>query len=301
MGGQTPMMVAVIGMATAKVSLGLFLLRIVLETWHKIAQWLASLSLLVISVLTAVIFWVQCLPPQFIFDPRVEGRCIIHVTPFSILLGSWCAAVDFFFAGFPWLFIWKLNMRYREKVTIAASMSLGVVAGICGVIRTVELSGLASANYTEDTVNLVIWSAAELAVTKVCAGVPVLRPLLRRGRTGVSQGSSNGYYKHGTGNDGPVHRSIKLSNLANPNTQRQSDIESNRGFPDAHPRLDIRDPTTVTDITRDNQSQEEILGPEYCLSYEAAGAIQIQERVDVRVEETVIGPSKKSGKSDAGF
>lgn len=38
-----------------------------------------------------------------------------------------CIAADFFFAAFPWLFIWKLNMKHKEKVTIAASMSVGVV------------------------------------------------------------------------------------------------------------------------------------------------------------------------------
>ncbi|KAM7187538.1 hypothetical protein V8F33_011185 [Rhypophila sp. PSN 637] len=194
--GQT---FAVIGMATAKVSLGLFLLRIVFETWHKVVLVVASLSLLIVSILTAVIFWIQCIPPQSVFDPRVEGRCIIKVTPFSILLGSWCAAADFFFAAFPWVFIWQLNMRYGEMVTIAASMSLGVLAGACGIIRTIDLSGLASANYTEYTVNLIVWSAAELAITMVCAGIPVIRPLFRRNKAisrtpGAS--SSNDESKH---------------------------------------------------------------------------------------------------------
>ena len=38
-----------------------------------------------------------------------------------------CIVADFFFAGFPWLFLWKLKMKHKEKVTIAASMSAGVV------------------------------------------------------------------------------------------------------------------------------------------------------------------------------
>lgn len=52
-----------------------------------------------------------------------------------------------------------------------------VRAGICGIVRTVELGGISSKNYTFDTINLIIWSAAELAVTMVCIGIPVLRPL----------------------------------------------------------------------------------------------------------------------------
>lgn len=35
--------------------------------------------------------------------------------------------VDFFFALFPWLFIWRLQMNKREKLVILSSMSLGVM------------------------------------------------------------------------------------------------------------------------------------------------------------------------------
>jgi hypothetical protein len=38
-----------------------------------------------------------------------------------------CIVADFFFAAFPWVFIWNLNMKYKEKVTIAASLSLGIM------------------------------------------------------------------------------------------------------------------------------------------------------------------------------
>ncbi|KAK0631074.1 hypothetical protein B0T17DRAFT_239334 [Bombardia bombarda] len=319
--GQT---FAVIGMATAKVSLGLFLLRIVMETWHRVVLWVASLSLLVVSIMTAVVFWIQCLPPQSIFDPRVKGRCIIEVTPFSVVLGckcvdgrlsvikltlrcysvtAWCAAVDFLFAAFPWFFIWQLNMRYMEKITIAASLSLGVVAGVCGVVRTIELSGLASENYTEDTVGLIIWSAAELAVTMICAGIPVLRPLVRHHMGNTTRGSSrsDGYYKHGTGSDGSMLASaVKLDNIPSAQSQRkgkpqnQSDvIESSRGFPDSHPKLGIRGPTTVSYIMRSHNSEDSGLRED--IEREAKGeasprgtsGIQVRERVDVSVEQAV--------------
>ncbi|KAK3934266.1 hypothetical protein QBC46DRAFT_83709 [Diplogelasinospora grovesii] len=307
--GQT---FAVLGMAIAKLSLGLFLLRIVVETWHRVAIWIASASLLLVSVMTAIVFWIQCLPSQSIFDPRVPGHCIIEVEPFSILLGSWCAAVDFFFAGFPWLFIWKLNMRYNEKATIAASMSLGLVAGICGIIRTVELSGLASRNYTQDTVNLIIWSAAEIAVTMVCAGVPILRPLWRRTIHGTTKGSSsrntasNGYYRHGDGKDGTGGaNSYRLKKMGGASSTAESDdVEANHaghkrdnsGFPDANPKLGIRGPTTVTYIearedkrgVTGHSDEETILGPEFRRSQASAkngrGGIQVREDVDVRVE-----------------
>lgn len=79
---------AVLGMAVAKVSLGAFLLRLVVARWHRAAVWAAMASLLAVSLLTLVVFWIQCLPPAAIFDPRVGGRCIVPVAPFAVLLGG---------------------------------------------------------------------------------------------------------------------------------------------------------------------------------------------------------------------
>ncbi|KAB8073589.1 hypothetical protein BDV29DRAFT_201746 [Aspergillus leporis] len=192
--GQT---FAVLGMAIAKLSLGIFLLRIVLKPWHRISIWVSMVSLSLVSVVTAIIFWIQRLPSNSIYDPRVPGRTVVAVTPFSVWLGSWCAVVDFYFAILPWIFIWELNMKFKEKMTIAISLSFGFIAGICGIIRTIELGGLSSANYTEDTVPLIIWSAVELAVTLICVGIPTVRPLFRRivhGTTGKD--SDDGYRKH---------------------------------------------------------------------------------------------------------
>jgi len=38
-----------------------------------------------------------------------------------------CVLADFFFAIFPWVFLWNLNMPKREKIVIAASLSLGLL------------------------------------------------------------------------------------------------------------------------------------------------------------------------------
>ncbi|KAA8649328.1 uncharacterized protein ATNIH1004_005229 [Aspergillus tanneri] len=172
--GQT---FAILGLAIANISLGIFLLRIVVKAWHRLSIYIATVSVSLVSVLMVVVFWVQRSPTESIYDPTVAGRTLIPVRPFSTLLGSWCTVVDFFFAIIPWIFIWELNMRFKEKLTITMSFSLGFIAGICGIIRTVELSKLSETNYTEGTVTLIIWSAIELAVTLICVGIPTVRPL----------------------------------------------------------------------------------------------------------------------------
>ncbi|KAE8356318.1 hypothetical protein BDV28DRAFT_117269 [Aspergillus coremiiformis] len=225
--GQT---FAILGMAIAKLSVGIFLLRIVVKTWHRVTIWISMLSLALVSVMTAIVFWIQRLPSNAIYDPRVPGRTVVRIGPFSVLLGSWCAAVDFYFAILPWIFIWELNMRFKEKMTIAISLSLGFMAGICGIIRTVELGGLSSANYTEDTVPLIIWSAVELAVTLICVGIPTVRPLYRRIVHGSSvKESHEGYKRHddngtGSGNRGRPNFAMPMRNFGRAGRQGLTDL-----------------------------------------------------------------------------
>ncbi|KAK7959209.1 uncharacterized protein PG986_004063 [Apiospora aurea] len=98
---------AVISMALAKISLALFLLRIVVVSWHKIAIWTSIISLSIISTSVSVVLWTQCRPVNKIWNrERVEGICDTPLTPVATTLGSWCVVVDFFLAIFLWLFIW---------------------------------------------------------------------------------------------------------------------------------------------------------------------------------------------------
>lgn len=84
--GQT---FAVVGMAIAKWSLGLFLLRLVNKVWHKIAIWISMGLLMGASISTCFVFWLQCTPPRYLWDRRIPGGyCQINSTPVSMLLCS---------------------------------------------------------------------------------------------------------------------------------------------------------------------------------------------------------------------
>jgi hypothetical protein len=83
--GQT---FAVVGMAVAKWSLGLFLLRLVKAQWHKIVIWISMGVLMAASISVCFVFWLQCSPPKYLWDRRIPGRCHIDSTPVSMLLCS---------------------------------------------------------------------------------------------------------------------------------------------------------------------------------------------------------------------
>ncbi|KAI1262796.1 hypothetical protein F5Y18DRAFT_396320 [Xylariaceae sp. FL1019] len=174
--GQT---LLVIGTAVAKLSMGLFLLRLVTRRAHTIAIMvpIAIFSLLV--VISLFVFWFSCQPTEYLWDRRIDGKCPINPAPVSVLAGSLSVAVDFWYAGFPWYLLWNLRMPQREKIVIASSMSLGIVAAACGIKRALELNKLGSSNYLKDTVDLIVWHAAEIAVTMIGIGIPVCLPLYK--------------------------------------------------------------------------------------------------------------------------
>ncbi|KAK8068801.1 hypothetical protein PG994_005417 [Apiospora phragmitis] len=197
--GQT---FAVVGMAVAKWSLGIFLLRLVVERSHTWAIWTAMAALMGASISTCFVFWLQCTPPAYLWDRRIAGYCHVDSTPVSMTLCIICVIVDFFFALFPWLFIWKLHMNKRKRVMILVSMSLGVIYVLCNYSRVVqkpvESNGLwRYPSYLVktilDTVGLIVWPAAEIAVTMICIGIPVCRPLYKRFLTQLTSSDGSKY------------------------------------------------------------------------------------------------------------
>jgi hypothetical protein len=190
--GQT---FAVLGMAIAKISLGIFLLRIVVKQWHRISIWISMVSLAIVSVMTAILFWIQKLPSESIYDPRVPGRLVVKVTPFSILLGCepplvlrdplhcqcglsniilfislvrrrglllCTASMDFHLEAQYEVqgedvdcnqFEPGIHVRFPSHVSHYGKTDLDLFhrACVCGIIRTVDLGGLNSSNYTRMT------------------------------------------------------------------------------------------------------------------------------------------------------
>ncbi|KAK6080874.1 hypothetical protein SCUP234_04972 [Seiridium cupressi] len=177
---------AITGNALAKLSMGLFLLRVVQVRWQKIVLWAVVFSIVATSIALTIMLWNQTTPVKTSWDPlRTPGKWNIQIQPMSVGLGVWSSVCDFFFAIFPWLFIWSLRMPQKDKIMLATGMSLGVIAGACGIVRTVVLSRLNVYNYTLNFVPYFAWAGAEIAVAMVCMGIPTLRPLYLKTR-GVS-------------------------------------------------------------------------------------------------------------------
>ncbi|KAH7191822.1 uncharacterized protein B0J16DRAFT_50431 [Fusarium flagelliforme] len=206
-----------------KCAVGIFLLRIIRNKIQKWAIWTFLVGTVGITLFASVVVVVQCDPVESTWDKRIDGYCWIDFSKVGLTVGSWFVVADFFFAIFPWFVIWELNMKRKEKITVACGLSLGIFAGICGIVRTVALDSLNANEFIYDTVDMLIWSATESTATIMCSSIPVLRPLYVRFRYGSKGDSSTGgssynlkkygnhSSKNGTGtgaNAGPSHQTV---------------------------------------------------------------------------------------------
>jgi hypothetical protein len=141
--------------------------------------------------------------------------------------------MDFVLAALPWHVIMSLNIKQKEKYTIACGLSLGVIAGACSIVRTLELRSLSSMdNYVYDTAPMLLWSSSEVCLTIICACIPTLRPLYVRityGSRGESSDrhsyplSSYSNLKRGSGTEKRGSSNSRLHRGSNIQTRADSD------------------------------------------------------------------------------
>ncbi|KAF5870620.1 uncharacterized protein Bfra_010009 [Botrytis fragariae] len=195
--GQT---FCIIGIATSKASASVFLLRLAVVEWHKWILYFTMFAVTGIAVICALFDFIRCDPIAHVWNPYIPAKCWVSTEQFtaiSITVGVTSAAADFILAALPWIILWKLNMKKKEKVLITSSMSLGIFAMVCGVIRTVNLNGLSSrSDYSYETIGLILWSSTELMITILTATIPTYRPLykvLKGSLSSTGRRSSRGY------------------------------------------------------------------------------------------------------------
>lgn len=120
---------AAMAIGTAKVTVAVFLMRIINARWQRNVLWFCITLMMILSVLLSISLFAQCTPVQSIWDPRLaaERVCTFDMVTMAYIACSWAAVMDFFLAIFPWIVLRNLNMKRKERLTICASLSLGVM------------------------------------------------------------------------------------------------------------------------------------------------------------------------------
>lgn len=125
---------------------------------------------------------------------------------------------------------------------------------------------------SEDTVALVIWTAAEIAVTMICIGIPVCRPLYKCClEKWTSRDASKYHQKSGEALSYPLQTFGGSTLRPRQGGNYDSSDLRRGGDPIAleERELGLRGPCTKSyvvggsQVRGDNQSEEEILGPDF--------------------------------------
>ena len=223
-------------MAVAKMSIGVFLLRVTVKRLHK---WIIQAAMIVTVVTCLTFFFVstfQCHPVSYFWDKHTQtGKCIPNdvIVILSYVFSVASVVTDFTFALLPAWIISHLNMQRQTKAALMTLMAMGCMhvqpcfslpgllctvltsqnsASSAVIVRLPFMRSIVSDNFLYDTVDIAIWSTIEQCLTITAASLATLRPLVRElgyvfGLTSRAtltyggEGGASGYGKMGTARD----------------------------------------------------------------------------------------------------
>ncbi|KAF3761702.1 hypothetical protein M406DRAFT_221189, partial [Cryphonectria parasitica EP155] len=168
-------------MILSKISIGLFLVRIIVK---KITLHVIYLAMF-LSVVTGLIFFfvavLQCTPVSYFWNKTQPGSCIsvdiiIDMTFLYTALNIVC---DFSFALMPIFIIRNLNMPKRMKMATIPLLSMGCLASGGAVVRMAYVERFRDADFLYDTVDIAIWSTVEAGLAITAGSLACVRPLFK--------------------------------------------------------------------------------------------------------------------------
>ncbi|KAL0942647.1 uncharacterized protein CTRU02_200533 [Colletotrichum truncatum] len=171
----------IIATTTSKTSFALTLYRIVTEAWMKYFLIFIIVTINITMNLVWMFGFAKCTPLEKVWDGSVPGVCWnkTHLVRYQLFAAYYSAILDFVLAFLPWPILMRATMRRRERFGVAVAMSLGAIAGACGIVKAVLVVNMTSTDITYDRVDLTIWTLTEPAASIMAVSIPVLRMLYR--------------------------------------------------------------------------------------------------------------------------
>ncbi|KAL8718515.1 MAG: hypothetical protein Q9225_004364 [Loekoesia sp. 1 TL-2023] len=177
---------------------------------------LAGIQTIIVVVAIAMIY-AQCKPVAKLWRVTLPGTCDgrMRNRNFAYVQGGVSSFVDLALAIYPIVLFWDLQVKLAKKLVLSLLFAFGIVACICAIIRTVNLSTLGQTqDITHAVAELVIWNTTEMYLVLLAGSLPGLRPLFnKRMRTSSHRNSSYGYLPRQSNQSNKKHIVMKLSSL----------------------------------------------------------------------------------------
>ncbi|EFQ36258.1 hypothetical protein CGRA01v4_14980 [Colletotrichum graminicola] len=187
-----------VALALSKTSFAVTMLRIS-SGQCKAFIWLLIISMNALLATGAVASWIAaCDRPADTYETVIPGTCwrVQDSVVMAMVSNGYSALVDFILSLLPWAIMRGIGMKRHERIGVAIAMSLGIIAGLVGVIKVVKIATIAGGADIPYRLSLLfIWAQAEPNVTIVASSIPVLRVLFSEMYSHSKSSEGGGYMK----------------------------------------------------------------------------------------------------------
>ena len=204
-----------ITLCMTKVSICLFLLRIVDSKGTRIAMYSTIGFTVLFTAVCVCLFLGICRPLKAYWDVGVDGVCLSNDEIKNIVIAQgglyhsrshhfiWLTVpvlsvvTDLICASFPIIVLRNLQVKLSTKIGLCVLMGLGVITAACCTVRTALSGVLTDYDITWGITTNVGWRLPEVNIGIVCANAPILRPLYlwSRGKLSTQKTPSTGFSK----------------------------------------------------------------------------------------------------------
>jgi len=173
----------VLGTSLVKISVGLFLLRLVQGKWYKriLIGWIIFTILFTVSSMGTLLF--QCLPVNAAWNfalranPSTKCYSLDIYRSIGLFNGAINIFTDFLFATLPIPLILPLQINVRTKISLICILGLGYFACVAAIVREHLLAGFFDEPDPFYHYSLQVWNGIEINTGILAACLPSLRPL----------------------------------------------------------------------------------------------------------------------------
>ncbi|KAL7785847.1 hypothetical protein V8C37DRAFT_393546 [Trichoderma ceciliae] len=215
-------------MICSKLSIGYFLLKIVIDRTQRIIIYAA----LVITVLWGAVFFLvtvlQCRPVSFFWTRLQPGACldIMIIEAITYVYSAFSIISDFTFAILPIFLVWHLQMDRKLKFVLVPILSMGCVASVAVAVRLGYIKNFSDPDFLYSTVDIAIWSTTEQALGIAAGSLATLRPLFRKAATHISTRSGQLESSHLSNNIATIGKQGRQKRSRN-STELEANIGQN--------------------------------------------------------------------------
>ncbi|MCJ1251158.1 hypothetical protein MMC30_008389 [Trapelia coarctata] len=172
----------IIALGTGKASVGVLLLRFLTsqQRWQRWAVWFSIVSVNIVLVLAAILTFVQCNPPEKLWNLQVKGTCWSpdRQNNYAMFAAAYGATIDIVLVIIPLTVFQTLKLNRRKKIGLSMLFSLGILAGAFAYYKTSTIPGIAAeGDFTWNSYSPTVWTAVETWLVIVSGTVPTLKPL----------------------------------------------------------------------------------------------------------------------------